>query len=184
MTQTKWLGVALLVAGALGAAACDQGGDSSASAQSLGQKCVKDADCNAGESCVAQICVPAPPQLPADLGVTFCKATSDCQTGEICAHGVCLPQHIGGATLCDKDADCGATEQCLAQVCVPKLPTGPGLPFDLGVLGGIGQSCMQTSDCTGTLECALNLCLPVDACKVDADCATGKHCATQAGICF
>ncbi|HEX8951119.1 MAG TPA: hypothetical protein VF945_04705 [Polyangia bacterium] len=184
MTQTRWLGVALAIVGAA-ASACNQGGGSTESAQSLGEKCATDADCKTGESCVANVCAP---KLPAvDLGVPLCKVTSDCQAGDICEHGVCLPQHLGGVTLCDKDADCASGDQCLAQVCVPKLPTGvPGLPpLDLGAItGGVGQTCVKNSDCTGGLDCAFGFCLPVSTCVTDADCASGQHCAPQAGICF
>lgn len=184
MTQTRWLGVALLI---VGAAACNQGGGSTESAQSLGQKCATDSDCNAGESCIANVCAPQLP--PLDLGVPLCKVTSDCQSGDICAHGVCLPQQLGGVTLCDTNADCPSGDQCLAQVCVPQLPTGGNLPplppFDLGAItGGIGVQCTQNSDCTNGLDCAYGFCLPVETCATDADCSNGKHCAPQAGICF
>ncbi len=182
MTQTRWLGVALLI---VGAAACNQGGGSTESAQSLGEKCATDSDCKANESCIANVCAPKLP--PLDLGVPLCKVTSDCASGDICEHGVCLPQHVGGVTLCDTDSDCPSTDQCLAQVCVPKLPTGGGNlpPFDLGALGGsCGQQCMQKSDCTNGLDCAFGFCLPVTTCMSDSDCKSGQHCATQAGICF
>jgi len=182
MTHTRWLGVALLI---VGAAACNQGGDSTSSAQSLGEKCATDSDCKANESCIANVCAPKLP--PADLGVPLCKVTSDCAAGDICEHGVCLPQHLGGVTLCDTDSDCASTDQCLAQVCVPKLPTGgPSLPpFDLGAItGGVGQPCTQSSDCTSGLDCAFGFCLPVTTCQTDADCSGGQHCATKAGICF
>lgn len=180
MTQTRWLGVALLI---VGAAACNQGGGSTESAQSLGEKCATNSDCKTGEACVANVCAPA---IVADLGVPLCKVTSDCQSGDICAHGVCLPQHVGGVTLCDKDADCASGDQCLAQVCVPQLPTGGNLPpLDLGAItGGVGQKCTQNSDCTNGLDCAFGFCLPVETCMTDADCSGGKHCATQAGLCF
>jgi hypothetical protein len=185
MTQTKWLGVALII---FGAAACNQGdGGSNASAQSLGEKCATDADCKSGESCVANVCAPKLPPVPADLGVTLCKATSDCATGDICVAAVCLPQHVGGATFCDKDADCASGDQCLAQVCVPQLPSGGGvgLPFDLGVLNGVGQQCKTNADCTGGLDCAFDFCLPLQTCKSDADCTGAqKHCETHAGICI
>jgi hypothetical protein len=180
MTHGRWLGVALLV---VGAAACNQGGGSTESAQSLGEKCATSSDCKSGEACIANVCAPA---IVADLGVPLCKVTSDCQSGDICAHGVCLPQQLGGVTLCDKDADCASGDQCLAQVCVPQLPTGGNLPpFDLGAItGGVGVQCMQNSDCTNGLDCAFGFCLPVQTCMTDADCSGGKHCATQAGICF
>lgn len=185
MTQYKWLGVALIICGA---AACSTGdGGAGASAQSLGEKCATDADCKgANEACVANVCAPKIPAF--DGGVTLCKATSDCATGDICVAAVCLPQHVGGATFCDKDADCASGDQCLAQVCVPKLPSGTGgvgLPFDLGILNGLGQQCKQSSDCTGGLDCAFGFCLPLQTCKSDADC-TGKQtkCETHAGICI
>ena len=65
MTKTKMLGVALLVTGV---AACGSSGGSSASSQQLGEKCATNADCKAGESCLANVCVPA---LPPDLGVAL-----------------------------------------------------------------------------------------------------------------
>ena len=180
--KTKWIGFALIIAGA---AACNSGdGGSSASAQSLGEKCATDADCKTTESCLGQVCVP---KLPADLGIPLCATTADCKTSEICEHGVCLPHQLddGGVTLCDHDADCASGDQCLAGVCVPKLPSGgSGWPFDLGAWSGVGQSCTQNSDCSGTLDCAFGFCLPVATCHVDADCAAGKHCATQAGLCI
>jgi hypothetical protein len=187
MTKTKMLGVALLVTGL---AACGNGGGSgsNASSQGLGEKCATNADCKSGESCVANLCVPA---LPPDLGVALCNVTSDCTTGDICVHGVCLPQQSGGVSFCDKDADCASGDQCLAQVCVPQLPAGgpPNLPplpsFDLGAFtGGVGVQCQKNSDCSNNLDCAFGLCLPVTTCATDADCGSSQKCCVQAGICF
>ncbi len=183
MTMTRSLGLALLI---VGAAACNQGGGSTESAQSLGEKCATDSDCKATESCIANVCAPKLPAA-ADLGVPLCKVTSDCASGDICEHGVCLPQHLGGVDLCDKDSDCPSGDQCLAQVCVPQLPAGgPTLPpFDLGALtGGAGGQCKQNSDCSNGLDCAYGFCLPVQTCKSDADCASGKHCALPCGLCI
>lgn len=185
MTKTKMLSVALL---ATGLAACGTGSGSSASSQPLGEKCATNADCKSGESCLANVCVPA---LPPDLGVALCNVTSDCATADICVHGVCLPQKSGGVSFCDKDADCAAGDQCLAQVCVPQLPAGgpPSLPplppFDLGAFtGGLGQQCATNADCPNKLDCAFGVCLPVTTCASDADCGANQKCCVQAGICF
>lgn len=160
---------------------CGHTDDTSSTASPLGQACMVDADCNAGESCTAKVCTP---HVGFDLGITQCATNSDCAKSEICEHGVCLPHQLfdGGVELCATDADCTtAGTSCLAGVCVPSQAIPPGLP-DLGALTGLGASCMTTKDCTGGLSCSFHLCLPVSTCMADADCASGQKC--QAGLCI
>ncbi|MCA9524775.1 MAG: hypothetical protein KC549_00580, partial [Myxococcales bacterium] len=68
--------------------------------------CLDDADCGAGEVCIAGACQPDVPPACAD--------DFDCDLGEICVAGACQPD----AAPCVDDLDCDLGEICVAGACV------------------------------------------------------------------
>jgi hypothetical protein len=65
--------------------------------------CTIDADCDPGNICVDEHCVPAD-----------CSTDADCSEGEICENGRCVPEQ------CADDEDCSDGEICEDGRCVPE----------------------------------------------------------------
>jgi hypothetical protein len=74
--------------------------------------CTTDADCDAGETCSNGACEVA--------STTGCTSDLDCADGEICNTGVCEPASTNG---CTTDADCDEGEACSNGACVEDVDT-------------------------------------------------------------
>ena len=109
-------------------------------------ECNFDEDCGAGEICVDQECIPD----------VECNFDLDCAVGEVCVGNVCIPD-----VECNVDADCDAGETCVANVCVTDV------------------ECNVDADCDAGEICEANVCVPDVECNVDADCETGEICVAN-----
>jgi Cys-rich repeat protein len=115
-------------------------------------ECNENLDCDAGDICVDNECVPAPPE---------CVADGDCAAGEVCDAGECVP---GGG--CQVDGDCASNEVCDAGECVVGDCTGDG-------------DCDDADDCTSD-NCVSNSCVHT-AEPVGTVCGTDGQCTSDGG---
>lgn len=145
----------------------NQNGERARELGGAGESCTSRADCQAGLSCVRNVC------SNSDAGVVLggegetCRARSDCQEGLSCFDSVCR-----------RSPDASASEAG-----GPPLPTGPG--------GRQGESCVSSADCATPLVCVSGKCALGDfgivptqkecvivQCGVAADC-----CPTPNALC-
>jgi len=125
--------VAMLLAVALGLAACQTGmqrpNSQSGSNSASTDRCTFDSDCMSG-NCEFGTCSPF-------KKLNGCRFDSDCARLEQCLGGSCSKK-IGG---CDFDSDCSYGEECRASSCSRKMN---GCNFDSDCTRGscIAGSCM------------------------------------------
>ncbi len=67
----------------------------------MGQACATNAACDAGEKCVADLCLEE------------CRKDSDCRIGMYCLRGGCLPDVV----QCIEDVDCEFSDVCVKATC-------------------------------------------------------------------
>jgi len=126
--------------------------------------CTKDADCPAGQVCVAGEC--KAPCVPNCTGKT-CDADDGCGTLCGCEAGLtCVGTECKKA--CAADADCAAGQKCVEGFCAACVADCTGKTCDADNGCGTLCGCEAGLTCVGT-ECK-------KACEADADCAAGQKC--------
>ena len=96
-------------------------------------ECNVDDDCDAGEVCVDNACVPD----------VECNVDDDCDAGEVCVDNACVPD-----VECNVDDDCDAGDICVDNECV----SDPDIFCDEGL-------CSEDADLKETCEDVFLLCL-------------------------
>ncbi|MBT8454186.1 MAG: PKD domain-containing protein [Deltaproteobacteria bacterium] len=129
-------------------------------------ECELDADCDAGEVCEQNVCVPD----------VECNVDADCDAGEICLVNVCVPD-----VECNVDQDCGAGDVCFQNECIPDLECsvdGDCAPGEVceGNVCIPDLECRVDADCATGEICVGNVCVPDVECNIDQDCPAGEIC--------
>jgi hypothetical protein len=130
-----------------------------------GLECVEDEDCELGEICLDNKCVP-------DLE---CTVNEDCDTGEICVDNVCVPD-----LECTMNEECEIDEICNDNVCV----SDPDIFCDEGLCAtepALRAECVQTflvclADNIDEEECVLASLLICRECTTNEGCSAGETC--------
>lgn len=168
--------------------------------------CLRSEDCNGGNTCRENVCLPT------------CAVDNDCALNEKCIHGNCLLTcrldndcflgHICLHNMCSfgcrADEDCNANEACLGNKCVNpceatpcgpnakctvfnqratcSCPTGfiPNPTAKIACLRLPGPVCQTNRDCATGAACIAGVCTPV--CSTGANCLSNERC-DSAGIC-
>jgi hypothetical protein len=105
-----------------------------------GQACCSGSTCNAGLSCLSEVCQP-----PCGGNGQACCSGSTCDAGLSCVSSVCQPPCGGSGQACCLGSTCDAGLSCLSDVCQP-------------VCGGGGQACCTGNTCDPGLTCLGTLC--------------------------
>lgn len=121
--------------------------------------CESDADCAAGEACVAGACGVSP----------SCTRNADCAASDVCLKGECT---LVGSCLSDAYCTCAAP-LCVDHACVgertcPDVPPPPPVP------------CSITADCPEKFYCVAGACAFAIECRAHADCPAGEGCFRRA----
>jgi hypothetical protein len=134
-------------------------------------QCQGDADCLAGQTCVAGACAERNelndagmlPVVSKEAGPSSgqpCVYNSQCPSPLVCRTNLCQLE-------CLNSLDCSDGRQCVDGRCqVPVCPE---------VDAGAGKSCAFSSDCLAPLICRSGTC--TCECRVGGDCPTGYDCA-------
>jgi hypothetical protein len=130
-------------------------------------ECTVNEDCDTGEICVDNVCVP-------DLE---CTMNEDCDTGEICVDNVCVPD-----LECTMNEECEIVEICNDNVCV----SDPDIFCDEGLCAtepALRAECVQTfllcleeNPDINDDECVLASLLICRECTTNEGCSAGETC--------
>ncbi len=123
--------------------------------------CEDETDCQPGEACVDNRCVPFTP-----TPVGFCDRNEDCPPGEVCVDNRCAtttptPTPDG---FCLVDMDCPDDQVCIGNRCATPTPVG---------------FCREDENCPDDQACIDNRCAtptPVGFCEEDEDCPADQVC--------
>ncbi len=132
-------------------------------------ECNVDQDCDAGEVCVVNLCVPD----------VECNVAQDCAAGEVCVANECVPD-----VECNVDQDCAAGEVCTGNVCVPDVECNVDQDCAAGEVC-TGNVCVPDVECNFDQECPVgqicfaNECVPDLECNIDQDCPVGEICVAN-----
>jgi len=135
------------------------------------ETCTDNNDCDMGEVCTGQVCVPAGEN---------CTQHSQCNSGELCVDGSCA-----AAPQCTINANCPDGATCVS------LDLGLPLPLPLGQCA---EGCKDDSECVGQERCASDgscttapLAGPGEACGGltggGALCEADTYCDLLNGVC-
>jgi len=132
-------------------------------------ECNVDQDCDAGEICVVNLCVPD----------VECNVDQDCIDGEVCVANECVPD-----VECNIDQDCAAGEVCTGNVCVPGVECNVNQDCPVGEICVAKEcvpdvECNVDQDCPAGEICFANECMPDVECNIDQECALGEICAAN-----
>ena len=119
-----------------------------------GLECIEDADCDEGEVCEDNACVP-------DLE---CVEDADCDEGEVCEDNACVPD-----LECVEDADCDEGEVCEDNACVPDLECVEDSDCDEGEVCNLDNECVPDVECNEDADCGLDQVCIANACYGDPD---------------
>jgi hypothetical protein len=129
-------------------------------------ECEIDGDCEAGEVCEQDVCVPD----------VECNVDEDCAAGEVCVVNLCMPD-----VECNVAQDCAAGEICVGKVCVPDVECNVDQDCPAGEIG-FANECVPDLECSIDQDCPLgeiciaNECVTRIECNLDADCPAGEVC--------
>jgi hypothetical protein len=130
-----------------------------------GLECLDDEDCDKGEMCVDNECVPG----------LECVEDEDCELGEICLDNKCVPD-----LECIDNEDCDLGDICLDNVC----RADPDIFCDEGLCAqspALRAECVQTfltclADNIDEEECVLASLLICRECTTNEGCSAGETC--------
>ncbi|MBN1946141.1 MAG: hypothetical protein JW797_10720 [Bradymonadales bacterium] len=131
--------------------------------------CEDEGDCQPGETCVDDVCVPQPIE---------CTSRAQCEADEECVDGTCR-------TLCDTQEDCPPDQLCLGGLCSPPPPPecstgadceGEG-PFYC-INGSCRPACQTDEDCDFGYYCRGFYCDidPAVECRTNLECGRDERC--------
>jgi hypothetical protein len=128
-------------------------------------RCLSDAFCAAGSTCVDQLCLP----LGAKAVGATCGRHEECATGR--CGGVCLP-------ACERESDCGGLH-CIALSAFGSqygvaAPNSSGCSVNTACVG-----CTADQHCLGSFQGASKPSCADPSCGLGSDCATGESCVYQ-----
>ena len=165
--------------------------------QSRGGSCVSNAQCLTNQACLGNQCVVFS-QIDAGHSVdkpaidagsaNACSSNSQCATNQVCLQGACEAQQ------CTENSQCALGNTCSFNVCVPtgafdggEPEQDGGIDYDGGVGdGGIGQYCLNNSQCAANTFCGTDFQCHEVACLSSWDCGQGQYCASNGngtGVC-
>ena len=145
--------------------------------------CVKDADCNDGNTCTVDVCPVPGGACGHDPTPGCCLTAADCDDGNSCTQDACpvaggACAHTPSLGCCNSNTDCGDGDLCTADIC-----SGPGGTCSHPNINGC---CNIDLDCTKGNKCSAAFC-PVPGgfcsggaipgcCNADGDCADTDLC--------
>jgi hypothetical protein len=137
--------------------------------------CLFDADCEAGERCVAETCET----------VVTCNNSLDCVS--VTGRPICDPE----TKLCEQcvsAADCSGTADCVDHECVVYTPCINSLDCAQNQVcdtsAGRCVGCIGDTDCANGQKCVSNACIVQTECQSDLQCTpVGMLCDTTDGVC-
>lgn len=180
--------VSLTVAGVGGTASVMRAGLIQVFAAELGGQCTQDSQCSQGLECICGQGEPCPVGLEPGVCAASCDADTPCAAG-VCADlaaGITAPPADWQRSLCL--AACTSDDECPGGLTCQELrsPGGGWVKgcFAPGLLGGMGQSCMDAGGNPDHSACASGFCMALGArgicsavCSAPGTCPASSACA-------